>query len=300
MTKPPPPLAPYSAAEALKEFDSEQDTEYRLGSGDAITVQVWDRADLSGSQVVGPDGAITVPTAGTLKVAGMTRGEATKALQDELTKLYAKIVVSVRVDRYASNRVVVLGQVRLPGVLQFDAMPTLLEALARAGGLVSADATTNLTHCAIIRGRDRVAWIDLRSIFQNANLSLNVKLKSDDVIFIPDRSDQPIYMLGQFLRPGPVKWKANLGILDAMALVGGPTRHGNAVVQIVSPSRNLKTSVNLAELQSGVRGHDITLKAGDIVYLPTSGMADVGYVLEQLDPFGWVFLGSSIRASATD
>src|SRR5688572_28692680 len=171
MTKPPAPLAPYSATEALKEFDSEQDTEYRLGSGDAITVHVWDRTDLSGSQIVGPDGAITVPTAGTLKVAGMTRGEATKALQDELTKLYAKIVVSVRVDRYASNRVVVLGQVRLPGVLQFDAMPTLLEALARAGGLISADATTNLTHCAIIRGRDRVAWIDLRSIFQSANLA---------------------------------------------------------------------------------------------------------------------------------
>jgi polysaccharide export outer membrane protein len=290
MTKPPRPLAPYSATEALKEFEGGAEPEYRLGLGDTITIQVWDHAELSGSQIVGPDGAITVPAGGTLKISGKTRDEATKAVKDELSKFYAKVAVSVRVDRYASNRVVILGQVRLPGVIQFDTMPTLMEALARAGGL-TGDPTTNLTHCAIIRGRDRVAWIDIRALLQNANLALNLKLKPDDLVFIPERSDLPVYVLGQFAKPGPVRWKANLNVLDAIALAGGATRHGNSTIQIVSPSRGLQT---------GARGHDIILQSGDIVYLPTSGMSDVGYVLEQLDPFGWVFLGSSIRASATD
>ena len=299
LTKPPRPQAPYSAAEALKEFESGPDPEYRLGLGDTITIQVWDHAELSGSQIVGPDGAITVPAGGTLKISGKTRDEATKAVKDELNKFYAKVAVSVRVDRYASNRVVILGQVRTPGVIQFDTMPTLLEALARAGGL-TGDPNTNLTHCAIIRGRDRVAWIDIRALLQNANLALNLKLKPDDLVFIPERSDLPVYVLGQFAKPGPVRWKANLGLLDAIALAGGATRFANSTIQFVSPSRGLQATVDMNELQTGTRGHDIVLQSGDIVYLPTSGMADVGFVLEQLDPFGWVFLGSSIRASATD
>lgn len=299
LTRPPKPLGPYSATDALKKFESESDPEYRLGTGDTITIQVWDHAELSGAQNVGPDGAITVPAGGTLKVSGKTREEATKAVKDELSKYYAKVAVSVRVDRYASNRVVILGQVRVPGVIQFDSMPTLLEAIARAGGLIG-DPNTNLTHCAVVRGRDRVAWIDLRAILQDANLSLNLRLKSDDLIFVPERSDQPVYVLGQLTRPGPVRWKPNLGILDAIALAGGATRFANATIQIVSPSRKLQTSVDMTELQTGIRGHDIVLQSGDIVYLPTSGIADVGFVLEQLDPFGWIFLGMSIRAAAVD
>ena len=96
--KPPPPPTPYSAGDALKQFDTDPDPQYRLGEGDAITLQVWDRPDLSGPQVVGPDGSITVPVAGTLHVSGMTREEATKAVKDALSKFYAKISVTIRVE----------------------------------------------------------------------------------------------------------------------------------------------------------------------------------------------------------
>src|SRR5262245_26921535 len=149
-TKAPPPPTPYTTDDLLKRFDGPPDSDYRLGEGDAITVNVWDHAELSGPLVVGPDGAITVPVAGTLRVGGLTRDEATKAVKDALAKFYAKISVTVRVDRYASNRVTVLGQVRTPGTLQFDTMPSLLEVIARAGGVLTDDKA-NLSHCAVIR-----------------------------------------------------------------------------------------------------------------------------------------------------
>jgi len=295
-TKPPPPPKPFTSGEALKQFDAAPDPDYRLGEGDAIAIQVWDHPDLSGSQIVGPDGAITVPVAGTLHVAGKTRDEATKAVRDAMLKYYAKLTVTVRVDRYVSNRVVVLGRVRLPGVMQFDAMPTLLEALARAGG-VAPDEKSNLTHCAIVRGRDRVAWIDLRGLLQDANLTLNLRLRPNDLVFIPDRGDLPIYVLGQVMKPGLVRWTSNLTLLDALAQAGGATRDASSSLEVISPSRGLRTTVVLEELQRGVKGHNVILQGGDIVYVTTSGLADVGYVLEKLNPYSWIFLGSTVRSA---
>ena len=297
LMKPPPKAAPFTASEALKQFDAAPEGDYRLGEGDAVTIQVWDRADLSVSQIVGPDGAITVPVAGTLKVAGKTRDEATQAVKESLLKFYAKIAVTVRVDRYASNRVVILGQVRMPGVLQFDTMPNLLEALARAGGIVSSDASANVTHCAIIRGRDRVAWIDLRGLLQDADLSLNIRLQPNDLVFIPDRGDQPIYVLGQVAKPGLFRWKAGMTLIDAIGLAGGATRDANAMVHVASPGRGLRSEVSLDEASRGVKGHNVVLQGGDIVYLTTSGLADFGYFMEKLNPYSWFFLGTTIRSS---
>jgi polysaccharide biosynthesis/export protein len=297
LTKPPPQPAPFATGEALKQFDAAPASDYRLGEGDALTIQVWDRPDLSVPQVVGPDGAITVPVAGTLKVLGKTREEATQAVKDALLKYYDKIAVTVRVDRYVSNRVVVLGQVRTPGVFQFDTMPNLLEALARAGGMAPGDAPSNLTHCAVVRGRDRVAWIDLKALLQDANLSMNIRLQPNDLVFIPDRGDSPVYVLGQVVKPGLFRWTSGLTLVEAIALAGGATRDANAMVQVVSPSRGLRTEVSLDEASRGLKGHNITLQGGDIVYLTTSGLADIGYVLEKLNPYSWFFLGATVRGS---
>lgn len=297
LMKPPPKGAPFTAGEALKQFDAAPDGEYRLGEGDAITIQVWDRADLSVSQVVGPDGAITVPVSGTLKVAGKTRDEAMQAVKESLLKFYAKVAVTVRVDRYASNRVVILGQVRTPGVLQFDTMPNLLEALARAGGIFPMEGGSNLTHCAILRGRDRVAWIDLKGLLQDANLTLNIRLQPNDLVFIPDRGDQPIYVLGQVTRPGLFRWKPGLTLVEAIGLAGGANRDANAMVHVASPARGLRSEISMDEASRGLKGHNVVLQPGDIVYLPTSGLADFGYFMEKLNPYSWFFLGSTVRSS---
>ena len=161
---------------------------------------------------------------------------------------------------------------------------------------VTPDTTSNLTHCAVVRGRESVAWIDLRSLLQEADLSLNLRLRPNDLIFIPDRSDLPIYVLGQVARPGVVRWNSNLTLIDALAQVGGATRDANAELVVISPSRGgLRSTVRMDELQSAVKGHNVTLRPGDIVYLTTSGLADIGYVLEQLNPLSWIFLGAAVR-----
>ncbi len=297
MKVPTPPTVPHTAPAALALFDQASDEDYRLGEGDVVGLHVWDRPDLSGDHVVGPDGRVTVPFAGPQKVAGLSREQAAAAVRDGLARYYANAVVTVRVQQYVSNQVVVLGRVNSPGVQTFPARPTLLEAIARAGGFfrsTDSDALPALTHCAIVRGRDKVAWLDLRRLLEEGDLSLNLRLRPNDLVFIPEWEDVPIYVLGQVLRPGPVRWSPGLSVLDALARAGGLNRDAaTGQINIVRPSTGERFM--LAQTDLFDKRVNVELKKGDLIYIPTNLLADVGYVFEKINPFGWVFLATTVR-----
>jgi len=292
----PPPLPKaYSSSEALRAFDSAPDEYYRLGEGDVLTLQVWDHAELSGPQVVGPDGRITLPVSGELKVAGMTREEATRSVKEMFSKSFESIVVTVRVDQYVANRVIVLGKVKTPGVLRFDTQPTLLEVLSRAGGLVD-DPIKNLTHCAVIRGRDRMAWLDLRALLEGADLTLNLRLRPNDLVLVPEWGDLPVYALGQVTKPGPYRWIPGMTVVDVLAQAGGVTRDANSrQIFLVRPSRNERRMIDQNDLVEPFPGANVAVERGDIVFVPNSVMADVGYLFEKLQPFAWVFVATQVK-----
>ncbi len=294
---PPAPAQPFTASQALKDFDADQAEAYRLGEGDVITLQVWDRPDLSGPQTIGPDGAITLPVAGTLSIAGMTREEAARAVKAALSKFYDTLSVTVRVDQYVANRIIILGRVKTPGVQKFDNVPTLLEAISRAGGLQEEGTQTkSLSHCAVLRGRDRVAWLDLKSLMEAGDLSLNLRLKRNDVVMIPDYWDQPVYVLGEVSKPGPVRWTPGMTYLDALALAGSTTRDAATyAIVLIRPSKNVRINIPLRDVLEPLAGSNVAVERGDIIWVPSSLLADLGYVFEKLNPFGWVFLAQAVK-----
>ena len=65
----------FTSAEMLKKFDSPADEVYRLGEGDEITLDIWGRPELSGKHEIGPDGRITLPVVGSIRISGLTREE---------------------------------------------------------------------------------------------------------------------------------------------------------------------------------------------------------------------------------
>ncbi|RPH42997.1 MAG: polysaccharide export protein, partial [Planctomycetota bacterium] len=292
----PKPPRPHSPSETLKEFDSGVSEPYRLGEGDQVFVQVWEKPELSGVQFVGPDGALTIPLVGTMKVAGMTREEGAKAIRDSLARLYTGISVTLRVDQYVANRVTVVGRVKTPGVIRFEKPPSIMEAIARAGGLV--DGPVNLTHCAVIRGRNRVAWIDLPSLMSGQELSLNLRLKAEDVVLIPEDGDLPVYVLGQVVKPGAFRWTRGMTVIDAIAQAGGVHRDSNSSsIVLVRPSTNRRVILSQDDILAPINAVNAGLERGDIIYVPTNILADVGYVLDKLNAFSWVFLADTLRGN---
>jgi polysaccharide export outer membrane protein len=294
----PAPPRPYSSAESLKQFDAAPQEPYRLGAGDQVLVQVWEKPELSGLQVIGPDGVLTVPLVGSVSVAGMTRDEAAKAVREPLSKLYTGVSVTLRVEQYQANRVTVLGRVKTPGVYRFENTPSILEVLAKAGGLT--DGPVNLTHCAVVRGRDRMAWIDLNSLVDGRNITLNLRLKPEDLVLVPEDGDLPVYVLGQVTKPGPIRWTRGMSFLDALAQAGGTTRDSlPSAIYLVRPSQDKRYILSQGDILGPERGTNVALERGDIIYVPTNFLADIGYLLEKLNIWSWVFIGEALRTPTT-
>src|SRR5579863_422425 len=93
-----PQLKP-NPIDALRKFEPAADEEYRLGRGDEITVDISGRPDLQAKLVIGPDGRISVPLAGEVMLAGLSRMEAAKALESALSPYYANLAVQVTITR---------------------------------------------------------------------------------------------------------------------------------------------------------------------------------------------------------
>ncbi|WP_176049701.1 polysaccharide biosynthesis/export family protein [Burkholderia sp. BCC1644] len=267
----------------LARLDAPADSVQRIGEGDVLNVNVWGRAELTAHYVVGPDGRITLPLAGSVKVGDDTREAAAARIRDALLKYYTAPAVTVGIEQYTSNRITVLGRVQNPGTLQFEHAPTVLEALARAGALPVIDKQASLTRCAVFRGRERLIWIDLKRLLNQGDMAQNLRLHPGDLVYIPDSFDTLVYVMGEVGKPGAYRLTPNMSLLDALAQAGGPNEDAAPnEIGIYRPSTHAVQRVPLRSLLTADHSVNFALEEGDVIYVPKSGIADFGYVMRQL------------------
>ena len=285
----------FADIDELTKFENETDIIYRLGEGDKINVTVWNRPELSGRHIVGPDGHVSIPLIGSQNIATMTREEAAKNISHNLDRYYKKPIVDIDVEEYKSNRVTVLGRVLTPGTLAFDRPPMLLDVLARSGSLPVLDKQATLTRCAIFRGRDKVIWVDLKRLINNGDLAYNIRLKANDLVYIPDSSDTTVYVMGYVTRPGAYRLTPGMTYLDALAQAGGPLMGANTdKIGLYRQSKDAVQRIPFDNLMTEGKSVNVGLEEGDIIYVPMSTIAEVGYFVQQLMPglgfltFGYV------------
>jgi len=109
--------------------------EYRLGPDDLVRVDVFQVAGLSRKIRVNSGGEIALPLIGSLPVAGLTANEVEEQIRAKLGERYLQNPqVSVSVEEFTSQRVVVDGAVNHPGVYPLTGRMTLLQLFALADG----------------------------------------------------------------------------------------------------------------------------------------------------------------------
>ena len=110
--------------------------DYQLGYGDALSVTIVGQPTLSvEGQAVRPDGRITLPLVKEVIIEGRTVAEVTAALEKAYKPYLTHPQIVVSVAKFRPLRVTVMGQVTKPGTYAFEGEPTLVDALATAGGL---------------------------------------------------------------------------------------------------------------------------------------------------------------------
>ena len=274
--------APLLPKEQLALLEESEDPVYHLGSGDVVRVEVFGRPEVSGKHVVGPDGTITLPIAGDISVNERTRDEARGLIDQQLRRYFTQPFVTLIVDEYASNQVTVLGRVEHAGIQKFIKTPTLAEVLATAGAMPILDKQATLTRCAIIRGREKLIWVDLKALL-NGDLAYNLRMKKGDIVYIPDSSDTAVYVLGSVLKPGSYRLTPRMTILDVLAQAGGPTEDAAPrKIAIYRAGAAQAEIVTLSDLMDVTRRANFALEDGDVVFVPRNAMAEIGYAMRQV------------------
>lgn len=270
--------------EELALLEESVDPVYLLGSGDAVRVNVFGRPEISGRHLVGPDGRVTLPLAGDIKLNDLNRDEARSLVEQRLRVFFTYPHVTLGIEEYNSNQVTVLGRVERPGVQKFAHPPTLAEVLAGAGAMPILDKQASLTRCAIMRGRDKLIWVDLKALL-NGDPAYNLRMKKGDIVFLPDSSETSVYVLGQVVKPGAYRLSQRMTVLDALAQAGGATEDSRPSEIGLYRAGVQKTEViAFADLIDPKRAVNYALEDGDVLFLPRNTMAEFGYLMRQLGP----------------
>jgi polysaccharide export outer membrane protein len=283
--------------EALALLEEDSNPVYTIGSGDVVKLDVYGRPEVSGRHIVGPDGQITVPIIGNIALSNSTREEARERLQKSVQRYYSSPHVTLSVEEYASNQVTVLGRVERAGMQKFPHPPTLAEVLAGAGAMPIMDKQATLTRCAILRGRERMIWVDLKALL-NGDPAYNLRMKKGDIIFIPDSADTAVYVLGQIAKPGSYRLTPRMSLLDAIAQAGGLSEDAKpSQIGVYRAGTKQVEVVAFDDLIAANRSMNYALEDGDVIFVPRSNIGDFGYYMRQISPGMSVLnFGLSVKA----
>jgi polysaccharide export outer membrane protein len=289
------PQLKVSPMKALQSFEPAENEEYALGPGDEISLDFPGRPELGGKKVVGPDGRITLSLVGPLNVADKNRNEVAKLVVDALSPYYKDLTVTVNIDKYGSNRIVIIGSVQHPGVLYFDNTPTLLDVIARGGLLANAAGNGPSNgpaavrdgipeRCAIYRGNDQVVWIDLKQLLQTGNSMADLRLRRNDIVFVPAQQEVFVSVLGSVTHAGAIALTPESTLASVLAEAGGLAEGAAANIQVIQPSTGKTVTIPFKSLLTLKGTDEVKLHAGDVVFVPQSGFFRSTYVIQRLSP----------------
>lgn len=156
-----------------------------LEPGDEIEVKFYYTPELDVTQVIRPDGYISMQLIGEVRAQGKSPAE----LTGEVTNRYSwhlknpQIAVIVRALR--NRRVYVGGHVTRPGVIEMPGPMTVMEAIVEAGGfdLLRAQVESVL----VIRyeeGKRRVYQVNLKPAIETGQVP-HFMLRPKDIVYVP-------------------------------------------------------------------------------------------------------------------
>jgi protein involved in polysaccharide export with SLBB domain len=237
--------------------------DYALGPGDELMIRGWGSIDIDYRATIDRNGLISIPTVGSVALAGVRAGDAEGVIRNAVARLYKGVTVNVNFGRLRSITVYVVGQASRPGTYNVSSLSTLVTALFASGG---PNANGSMRHVQIKRGGKVAAELDLYSFIGKGDKSADMKLQDGDTIFIPTAVGH-VALVGKVNTPAIYELKSATDTIESLLdyaggtpVVADPRR---AFLERIDASRNQPRSVEQFALNS--EGLKRTLKDGDVL-----------------------------------
>jgi polysaccharide biosynthesis/export protein len=182
---------------------------YTVAPHDVLQVTVWAHPELTvpTGQFRSPeengipvleDGTLYYPYVGIVQVGGKTLREIRTTLADALARVVPNPQLDVRIAAFRGKKVQVTGEVAAPTTMPITDVPARVQdAIAFARGLGPEADLSSVT----LSREGRVHRLDLLAFYERGETSQNWLLRDGDVINIPDRNRNRVFVMGEVRRP---------------------------------------------------------------------------------------------------
>lgn len=268
---------------------------YLIGSGDILSIVVWEHPELSTAAMTGAatistsgvdnsgtpgfvidqDGLLQFPYVEPLKLAGLTEAQARTLLTNELAHYLKNPNLTLRVAAYRSKRIYVDGEVRMPGAQSINNIPmTLLEAVSRAGGFLPSGDQSQI---AVSRA-GATYRINFPQLLEKGINPASIMLATDDVVRVVSRDESKIFVLGEVTKPVSLPMRnGRLTLNEALGDAGGiNVLSGNGrQVYVIRNGKDMNPTVYHLDGRSPVAlalAENFELKPKDVVYVDAASL----------------------------
>ena len=265
---------------------------YRIGPRDVIALTIYAGGELQ-NQVdltISEKGTINVPFIGPVQAAGLTILELEKIIAKPLARDYfVNPDVNVSVKEYHSLQYFISGAVKSPGQYEMTSKATLLELIARAGGVLpergnvayiqrkSTDQSAEGKDKKNQLSRKGSIKIDLKKLLDQGDMTQNRGLESGDLVYIPPEktlnlAESKIYVGGEVKKPGIFAYQPGLTALNACIMAGGFTKFAAPNRTRVIRNQGDQQVIFKIDLNDVKKGklEDVKLRPGDRIHVPES------------------------------
>ena len=214
---------------------AERTPRYQLRKSDSFEVDFALSPELNQTVTVQPDGYITLKSAGSVAVVGLTIPELTDKIRQAYSGILHNPIITVELKDFDKPYFIASGKVGRPGKYDLRGDLTLTGAVAVAGGFTEASK-----HSQVVlfrpgqNGVTEARIINVKKMLASHDLAEDIYLRAGDMIFVPQNQMSkisrylPTTALGLYGYPGARHGKRLNGIPSLRAPVAthapGPRR----------------------------------------------------------------------------
>ncbi len=254
----------------------------KVGPDDELALSVYDAPEFSRTVRIAGDGTIRLPMLKEpIRVQGLFPSDIEILLAEALKRegLFVDPYVTVNVVEYHSRPISVGGAVRTPVIFQAVGKVTLLDALARAGGL-STDPISGASGSEIIvtrpngdSGPPSVQRIPAKALYAGTDPELNIILIGGEEIRVPEVGK--IVVSGNVTQPGvypvldPIETNT---VKSAVAQAKGLAQYWAStgyIYRMDDKGAVHEITIKLRDIMQR-KAPDVQLQARDVLYVPDS------------------------------